>query len=193
MRFRKAIDRFWDKVTDTGPVHPVLLTRCYVWTAVRSEAGYGLFWDGSKREYAHRWSYNRHVAPIQERNDVCHHCDNPPCVRPSHLFQGTASENMQDCADKGRNGSQRHPENLKRGIENNMSKISDEKIECALREYSLGVSNQREIAKKFGVAQRTIAHWIHGRTRSSFLDNNLLLQCQSVANKKRLNPKRGNK
>jgi hypothetical protein len=34
--------------------------------------------------------------------EFCHHCDNSLCYNPSHIFIGTHSENMSDCADKGR-------------------------------------------------------------------------------------------
>lgn len=51
---------------------------------------------------AHRVSYELFVGPIPAGMHVLHHCDNPPCVRPSHLFLGDAKVNAQDRAAKGR-------------------------------------------------------------------------------------------
>src|SRR2546421_2098989 len=51
---------------------------------------------------AHRFAYNLAFGPIPEGLLVCHHCDNPMCMRPSHLFLATDKENMMDSAEKGR-------------------------------------------------------------------------------------------
>lgn len=38
----------------------------------------------------------------------CHKCDNKPCVRPSHLFEGTQKQNVRDCVVKGRHKNPVH-------------------------------------------------------------------------------------
>ena len=50
---------------------------------------------------AHRVVFMMHHGRVIER-DLMHHCDNPPCVRPSHLREATHKENMADRAAKGR-------------------------------------------------------------------------------------------
>lgn len=94
--------RFWSRVNHNGPVpkcNPAL-GKCFEWTGGLSPSGYGRFWCGTKGERAHRFSWflmtGRWPKPF-----ALHRCDNRKCVRFSHLFEGTHTDNMIDRARKG--------------------------------------------------------------------------------------------
>lgn len=82
-------------------VDPV--TGCWVWKSGKNSKGYGLLWlRQGKRVVASRYSYEHHIGPIPPGLLACHHCDNPPCVNPAHIFLGTNADNMADMVRKGR-------------------------------------------------------------------------------------------
>jgi hypothetical protein len=87
--------RFWSKVNKSDG--------CWVWTASRHKRGYGLFHQGRTR-IASVVSWEIANGTIPSGMLVCHRCDNPPCVRPDHLFLGTVSDNAVDSVQKGRAG-----------------------------------------------------------------------------------------
>lgn len=100
-------DRFWDKVNKDGPVpqHVPHLGKCWVWTGAKAHKGYGaISGEGfrSKRDLAHRVSWRLHHGDVPQGLWVLHKCDNPPCVRPDHLFLGTSQDNHADMMRKGR-------------------------------------------------------------------------------------------
>ena len=94
-------ERFWASVDPSGD--------CWLWQgAVHTDrGGYGAFQDGDGIKYAHRAAWELENGPIPEGMQVCHHCDNPPCVRGSHLFLGTQKDNIADMLAKGRGHEQK--------------------------------------------------------------------------------------
>jgi len=76
---------------------------CWKWSGLKSIKGYGKFKDSNYLDWrAHRASYTIYVGEIPKGMMVCHHCDNPECCNPSHLFLGTARDNSIDRVNKGR-------------------------------------------------------------------------------------------
>lgn len=75
---------------------------CWEWNGPRNKSGYGFFAIEGNSIRAHRYSYERSNGQIPEGLLVCHHCDNPPCVNPDHLFLGTHQDNANDMVAKGR-------------------------------------------------------------------------------------------
>lgn len=95
-RQRQDVDAaFWAKVQHSDG--------CWLWTGCRNQKGYGQFRNEyGQNEQAHRYAYRRTVGPIPEMAVVCHQCDNPPCVKPAHLWIGSVADNQRDMARKGR-------------------------------------------------------------------------------------------
>lgn len=75
---------------------------CWNWTRYRNEWGYGRLRVNGEKQLAHRVSFQLFRGPIPAGMLVCHTCDNPACINPSHLFLGTNQDNVTDCMAKGR-------------------------------------------------------------------------------------------
>lgn len=78
---------------------------CWKWIGSLDRYGYGKFKIGQHTIKAHRYSYWLHYGEFDEHLHVLHHCDNPFCVNPDHLFLGTNQDNITDREAKARHGN----------------------------------------------------------------------------------------
>jgi hypothetical protein len=107
---------FWSKVVKTETIiSDHVSSPCWVWSASKDKRGYGNFNVGHKCMKAHRVSWIINFGEVPNGLCVCHHCDNPSCVRPDHLWIGTHKQNMSDCRSKNRSGFIVHPERMATG------------------------------------------------------------------------------
>lgn len=142
------IDWFWNqfkKDTDTG---------CWIWQGATYHGGYGftrlpLSTEEPGRKFAtHRLAYMlHHKIPLDlpPSQFVCHHCDNPTCGNPKHLFLGDHTANMRDAQAKGRLGK----------LDRNKPITQDEATLIRL-DRSNGYK-LRELAKKYELSTATVS------------------------------------
>lgn len=139
----------------------VLPSGCWEWTGCRDKDGYGVYFlkiNGKKiKTPAHRASWILHDRECPKELCVCHHCDNPPCVNPFHLFVGTESDNNWDKIKKGRSGAPF-------GDQHWRSELNPEIVKTMRIEYFSKVSSMGNLARRFNVCIATAFEAIHGIT-----------------------------
>lgn len=91
-------ERFWRRVGEADPI-----TGCREWQGWKvGPMKYGGILIDYKTVRTHRLAWELTNGPIPEGMLVLHHCDNPPCCEPEHLWLGTQADNMRDASEKGR-------------------------------------------------------------------------------------------
>jgi hypothetical protein len=165
-------ERFWSRVEPKE-------SGCWEWTT-RGPGGYGRFKAGGKNLLAHRVSWEINVGPIPDGLLVLHRCDNPPCIRPSHLFVGTQKDNLRDMQAKGRGLSQvhqkaiRHPtgddhwthkyaSRVRRGEQHHNSKMTADQVR-ELRALSKDGWTLARLAERFGIRISTASYIVRRET-----------------------------
>jgi hypothetical protein len=169
----KALARFWAKVDKNGPIpkrYPEL-GPCWLWIGSVDVNGYGQFSLNGRATgpvKAHRvaWVIKHRKKLISA--DICHHCDNPPCVSPKHLFKGNAKLNAQDSSRKGRTLNKKKG---KPGSRNNSAILTEKDIPEIFRLHKKGLSH-RQIGDRFKVDRSTVGlvlsrkHWKHVKIKN---------------------------
>lgn len=136
---RRTERHFWD-----GAI-PCSLG-CLVWQRCRDRHGYGtarIYPPGAAGIVmtAHRVAWTYTYGEIPAGMHVLHRCDNPPCIRPDHLFLGTNADNARDRKEKGRTV--------------NISKINAAQVRTVLEERMLGLSLSA-LARRHGISESQI-------------------------------------
>jgi|688.fasta_scaffold04931_21 hypothetical protein len=148
----KDENRFWSKIL-TGDIN-----ECWECVGMGLNKGYGEFSINSKRIFAHRFSYQLfHNRLIKEGMCILHSCDNPLCVNPNHLSEGTQQENITDRENKGRGVAPK-------GENQSSAKLKEFQVKEIRANYEKGQITYKQLANDYGVSDITIGHIIHRNT-----------------------------
>lgn len=143
----------WSKVEKTDS--------CWVWTGRKQTRKdgfpYGIIQQRERGSmatyYVHRLAYELTVGAIPSGMCVCHHCDNPQCVNPLHLFLGTHLDNMRDCARKNRTAF---------GTRSGTTNLSEATVLAIRARYLTGDISQKRLAADYGVTQSIVGRIVRG-------------------------------
>lgn len=178
----RVVHRFWRRVDrsagDDG---------CWVWRGGKDDKGYGRLIIRGKNLLAHRVAEAITNGAIPGDVIVCHRCDNPICVNPSHLWRGSHADNMTDKVKKGRqfrpvgdrNGMRTKPERRPTGdrapirryperyaqYHESLKRISDEDVANIRARHAAGGIGQRSLAREYGVSPSLINRIVKGTYR----------------------------
>jgi hypothetical protein len=139
---------------------------CWIWTGAMTGGKHGrahLFINGIDYPATHVAWYLAH-GEWPDRW-VLHTCDNPACMRPSHLFLGTAKDNTDDMIAKGRGNTSiglaaahaklaQHPELRPKGEQNGNSTLTNDDVRRIKKMY--GKVKSGAIAAEFGISRQHV-------------------------------------
>lgn len=136
------------------PEDPPLSDVCWPWRGTvddRPTSGYGLISCNRAQHRAHRVAYEIFVGLIPDGLEICHHCDNPPCCNPRHLYAGTSDDNHRDMVLRDRST---------RGERNAQAKLTQSQVDEIRRRYACEGIMQKQLAVEYGVSKATICNII---------------------------------
>jgi hypothetical protein len=154
-------EQFWVKVDKKG------LDDCWEWLGTRYHGKYGFFKDrvnifdgenviGKTIMTAHRYSYILHNNEILNGLFVCHHCDNPGCVNPAHLYAADCQRNTQDACD-------RNLISHAKGSKHGRSVLTEVDVENLYRMYYQDKMGKSEISRLLGTSATNVGDILKGR------------------------------
>lgn len=147
---KNRAERFWSRVAITADDQ-----RCWEWTGCKGTRNYGMIKYEGKKTRSHKvaWylTYGKYPDLL-----LLHSCDNPSCVNPNHLREGTNADNTQDKVSRNRQA---------KGEKSGTAKLNTSSVRQIRQLLRDGV-RMTAIAKQFDVAPPTIRQIKLGRTWS---------------------------
>lgn len=129
---------------DTFASYVLRSNNCWEWTGLKDKDGYGLFNYKQKQYRAARTALSIDGRIVPDGMYACHHCDNPSCVKPSHLYIGTPKDNSRDAIVRNRN---------RRGERSHFSKLTDDIV----RHIRTADKCVGDLAKEYNVSHSAIS------------------------------------
>lgn len=143
-------ERFWSKVEKAEP------DACWPFTGTQHRRGHGQFFVSKARGLvpAHGFALELVTGqPCPPGLETCHHCDNPPCCNPAHLYFGTRQQNVDDMWARNRG---------RRGSRTAMAKLTEDQV-IAIRERFAAGETSTLLGAEYGVKPATISYITTGR------------------------------
>jgi hypothetical protein len=152
-----VLARYWPKVRQGAA------DECWPWTAFTNPRGYGMFRVVAGRmDLVHRLAWEIANGPIPDGLQVLHHCDNPPCCNPAHLFVGTN-------ADKVAKGRASYPHPWRQGERHHGAKLTAEQVREIRAADVTAPGARAALAKQYGVTPGLITNILKGKVWKSLL------------------------
>lgn len=147
---RNTSELFWSRVIKTDT--------CWIWSRATDKQERARFKLEGKRLSVYHLSYMlTYNLPLYTKLYLCHACDNPRCVNPTHLFEGNDKINAQDMMRKGRGRGQftkDTPTAFRKGHTPASRKISEE-VARGIK-MDLQTMRQCDIIRKYDLPRETV-------------------------------------
>lgn len=148
---KAAMDALWGRLSSNmGP-------ECIEWPGSLNGNGYGRT-SRLGQVIASRAVWIEVFGPIADGLEVCHECDNPPCVNPGHLFLGTPRDNARDRDAKGRNADLN-------GVRNPQARLSAEQV-AEIRAAVAAGETRVSVGLRYGVSKAHVSNIVLGKRRA---------------------------
>lgn len=137
------------KICDSG---------CWEWTGSKQRFGHGILRFMGTNIKSHRLALMLKMGLDKIDGCVCHHCDNPSCVNPDHLYIGDHATNANDRDSKNRRKAPR-------GEQSATSKLSDKQVSEIREKYQPFIYTTKMLSEEYRICMTQVKNIVSGRQR----------------------------